>query len=79
MDESDDDVEPILNPYPKVESNKVMNDEDYKGLKYPIVSNCHHELYMKFPLMKNTFGKFALANSLFLVLQSGLIYCDQTK
>ena len=53
MDESNDDVsvithEPILNPYPKVEDNMVMNDEDYKGLEYPIVSNCYHELYKSF-------------------------------
>ena len=70
MDESDDDVsiithKPILNPYPKVEDDIVVNDEDYKGLEYPIMLNCHCELYTKFPLMKNTFGKFAVSMSLF--------------
>ena len=65
MDESDDDVERILNLYPKVESNRVMNDEDYKGLEYPIILDCHHELYTKFPSMKSEFGKFAVSNSLF--------------
>ena len=65
MDECEDDVEAILDPYPKVESDTVMNDEDYEGLEYPIISDCHRELHEKFPLMKSAFGKFSVSNSLF--------------
>ena len=65
MDNLDDDVKVILDLYPKVESNSVENNEDYKGLEHHIILECHGELYMKFPLMKSAFGKFAVSNSLF--------------
>ena len=62
---TDDDVKAVLDLYPKVKTNSVEIDEDYKGLEYHIISDCCDELYSKFPLMKSGFGKFAVSNSLF--------------
>jgi hypothetical protein len=82
MADSDDEVsvvthEPIFNPYPKVEDNTVLSDEDYKGHEYAIVSNCRRELYEECPDMKISFGKFAVSKLLFG--STKLMDCYQTK